>query len=501
MRVLVTGATGFIGRATTLALLREGHEVVAWVRSVERARGLLGAEPTLLPLSAGAARALEGADAVIHLAGEPVLGRRWSARQRRALVASRVDATRELVAAMRAQARPPAVLVSASAVGYYGDRGDELLDEASAPGSDFLATLCQDWERVALEAEAAGTRVVALRIGLVLGRGGGALARMLPLFRAGLGGPLGGGGQHQSWIHLHDLVAVILRALEDGALRGPVNATAPEPVTSRELARELGRVLGRPSWLRVPAWVLRIAIGAGARVLCASQRVTPRRLLELGFRFEHGELRLALAELAGEGEVTLAPLGDLSALAGSPYLEARRPRRLLSARTVLDAPVDEVFAYFSRPENLGAMTPSEMSFRIRGEVGPLGAGSRIDYQIRLGPLPLRWRTRIEAWEAGQRFVDTQERGPYRAWWHEHRLRADGERTVMEDRVLYALPLGPLGWLAHRLFVARALRAIFAFRADAIRLRFGARLTRGLDGSQEAGTKTQRSLSSPSREYS
>lgn len=480
MRVLLTGATGFIGRATTLALLREGHEVVALVRSVERARGLLGAEPTLLPLSE-VARGLEGADAVIHLAGEPVLGSRWSARHRRALVASRVEATRELVAAMRAQARPPAVLVSASAVGYYGDRGAELLDEQSAAGSDFLATLCQDWERAALEAEAGGTRVVALRIGLVLGRGGGALARMLPLFRAGLGGPFGSGGQHQSWIHLHDLVAIIVRALGDEALRGPLNATSPEPVTSRELARALGRALGRPAWLRVPAWALRIAIGAGASVLCASQRVTPRRILERGFRFEHRELGSALAASVGEGAVALAPVARGSALpAGSRYLEARRPRLSLSARTVLDAPVAEVFAYFSRPENLGAMTPGEMSFRILGEPGPLGAGSRIDYQIRLGPLRLRWRTRIEAWEPERRFVDTQERGPYRAWWHEHRLRADGERTVMEDRVLFALPLGPLGWLAHRLAVARALREIFAFRADAIRLRFGPRLTGGVN---------------------
>ncbi len=234
---------------------------------------------------------------MLNLAGEPVLGSRWTPRHLRALVESRVDATRELVRAMQAAARPAGVLVSASAVGFYGDRGDELLDEESAPGEDFLARLCRDWEAAALAAASGGTRVVALRIGLVLGRGGGALARMLPLFRAGLGGPLGSGRQQQSWIHLRDLVAIILLALEDERLGGPLNATAPSPVSGRELAAALGRALRRPVWLRVPAPALRLALGEGASVLCASQRALPRRLLAHGFRFAFPELAPALAEL------------------------------------------------------------------------------------------------------------------------------------------------------------------------------------------------------------
>jgi ligand-binding SRPBCC domain-containing protein len=162
-----------------------------------------------------------------------------------------------------------------------------------------------------------------------------------------------------------------------------------------------------------------------------------------------------------------------SPVRSSAYLDARRPRRLLRARTVVEAPIEEVFAFFSRPENLGAMTPGEMSFEILGEPGSIEEGSVIDYRIRVGPTRLRWRTRIEAWTPGSLFVDAQQRGPYRAWWHEHHFEAEGGRTVMEDRVFYALPLGPLGWIAHRLFVAPTLRAIFAFRADAIRLRFRA----------------------------
>jgi hypothetical protein len=231
---------------------------------------------------------------VVHLAGATI-GARWTDRRRAEIRASRVDATRALVAELARLPRPPRVLVSASAVGYYGDRGNEELAEDSAPGSGFLADLAVEWEEQARRAEALGVRVVLLRMGIVLGRGGGVLSRLVPLYRLGLGGAPGNGRQWWSWIALDDLLALMRRALIDDALRGPLNAVSPAPARAGEFARALGRVLHRPALAPAPAAMLRLAFGAMAdEVLLASQRARPARLLELGFEFRHGALESAL---------------------------------------------------------------------------------------------------------------------------------------------------------------------------------------------------------------
>ncbi len=475
MTIFVTGATGFVGRAVALRLRRDGHRLLAWVRSPRRARTVLGADVELVsgPLEGPEVRAALGtADAVLHLAGEPVLGKRWTAARKRALVASRVDLTDRLVAEIGRLDRPPRVLVSASAVGIYGDTGERFVDESSRTGEGFLAELCQGWEGAAARAASDLTRVVSLRIGVVLGRGGGALAELEPLFRRGLGGRIGAGRQYVPWIHLHDLVEMIARSLTDFRWSGVVNAVAPEPVTNRELTRALAAAVGRPALLPVPAAALRLLVGGGARVLLDSQRVGSSRLERLGFRFAHSDIDSALADLVGDGDVKITRARQVPEV---PYLAARRPRYLLEQRTRIAAPPAELFAFFSRPENLGALTPPEMSFAIEGQPpARIEAGSVIDYTIALGRLPLRWRTVIERWLPGVEFVDAQHRGPYRAWYHEHRFAADGDETVMTDRVFYSPPLGWLGRIANRVFVARMLRGIFAFRGDAIRLRFGTR---------------------------
>jgi uncharacterized protein len=481
MKILITGATGFIGRALVLRLRRDGHRIRVWVRDVEGARMRLGDEVTYL--EAGTTRleaALDGVDAVVNLAGEPLFGRRWTARRRAELVSSRVEMTEELVKAMAKRTDPPRVLVSASAVGFYGDQKDAVLDESSPPGEDFLADLCLRWERAALGAENLGTRVVLLRTGIVLGREGGALAQLLPPFRLGLGGPIGRGRHYQPWIHLHDVVEAIATATTDPRYIGPINVTAPTPVTNRDLARHLGRALGRPAFVPVPPVALRLLFGASSEVVLASQRALPRRLEDLGFDFAHRTLASALEDILGEDAIAIRPFGDesptpLSSRSGEPsYLADRRPRHVLATRARLVAPVDEVFAFFSKAENLGLMTPAGMRFRIEAVPERMGEGVIIRYRLRVGPLPIRWQTRIARWDDRAHFVDAQISGPYRAWWHEHHFRADGEETVMDDRVYYALPFGLLGRLVHRLFVAGALRRIFKHRLDGIRLRFGGR---------------------------
>ena len=299
MRVLVSGASGMIGGALAAELERAGHRVIRLSR--RPARGVN--EATWDPARSRLDRdALRGIDAAVHLAGESVGGGPWSRERKASVLGSRTEGTRLLAETLATLEPRPEVMVSASAVGLYGDRGDERLTEDAAPGSGFLADVARAWEESTLAAERAGVRVVRLRTALVLAPRGGALARMLPPFRLGLGGPLGSGRQWWSWIQLDDLVRAIAHALEHRELRGAVNAAAPGAVTNAEFARTLGRVLRRPAAVPAPAWALRALLGAefADQMLLASQRVEPARLLASGFTFRFAGLEDALRHtLAG----------------------------------------------------------------------------------------------------------------------------------------------------------------------------------------------------------
>ncbi len=297
MRVVVSGSSGLIGQAVVSALRARGDEVTPLVRRTPRPDEAAW-DPPAGSIDAGA---IDGADAVVHLAGAGIGDKRWSAARRHEIVSSRVQSTALLARTLGGLNRPPTVLVSASAVGYYGDRGDEELTEDSDPGSGFLAEVCRAWEDATQPASHAGVRVVTLRSGVVLSAHGGALARQLPLFRAGVGGRLGTGRQWLSWISLADEVTVVLRALDDPSLEGPVNATAPVPVTNREFTRALGRALHRPSVLTVPAFALRVALGAdfASEMVLAGQRVLPATLIANGFTFAHADVESALAAIVG----------------------------------------------------------------------------------------------------------------------------------------------------------------------------------------------------------
>lgn len=302
MNILISGATGFIGTRLCRQLGEDGHNVSALSRDPASAVRLLPLLRRVSPwdplISRPPEEAFENIDAVVHLAGESVAGR-WNSAKKRAIRESRILGTRHLVAEIESLGAKPKVLVSASAIGYYGDRGEELLDEEAPPGAGFLSEVCQAWEGEAARAEELGLRVVRLRSGIVLGAGGGALATMLPPFKLGLGGPLGSGHQWWSWVHLDDVIGVIVETLEDETLEGPLNLTAPRPLRQEEFARALGRVLGRPALLPAPAWALKLALGEFAGELLASQRVLPRQIQAQGYHFRFGELEPALRQALG----------------------------------------------------------------------------------------------------------------------------------------------------------------------------------------------------------
>ena len=297
MRIFITGATGFIGSALVRRLLGEGHEVVAWVRNLERAAEQLSDALTFVHTEASdevLCDALSTCDAVVNLAGAPVVGR-WTESYREALVTSRVDLTQRLTAAMHA--RPVDVLISSSAVGYYGDRGEERLSESSAPAEGFLARLCIDWEDAATQGAPPSCRVAILRTGIVLGAGGGALDKMVLPFKAGLGGTLGSGRQIMPWIHLDDMVQIIVSALNDARYEGVFNASAPHPVSNRVFTKALGRALSRPTLLPVPVFGLKALYGEATGVLIASQNAPPDALMRLGFDFKYPEVDDALSAI------------------------------------------------------------------------------------------------------------------------------------------------------------------------------------------------------------
>ncbi|MHB1539196.1 MAG: TIGR01777 family oxidoreductase [Solirubrobacteraceae bacterium] len=295
MKILLTGATGLVGRALAAKLHARGHELTVLSRDPVRAQAALAVRAVAWNASAepAPAEAIEGVDAVAHLAGAPI-AQRWSAQAKLEIRESRIAGTRNLVAGIEAVAKRPSALVSSSAVGIYGARHEEPLDEEAPVGYGFLAETCAAWEAEANRASSLGLRVATIRTGVVLDGSGGALQKMLPPFRLGIGGPVAGGRQYVSWVHVEDVVGIFCTALEQESWSGPVNATAPEPVSNDELSRALGRALHRPALLPVPRFALTLLYGEMSEVVTTGQRVLPAKALVLGYEFEHPHLDEAL---------------------------------------------------------------------------------------------------------------------------------------------------------------------------------------------------------------
>ncbi len=301
MKVVVTGATGFVGQVLVRQLLDGGHEVVVLTRNIAKAALSLGSKckffqwadmDTLPPVEA-----FEGADGVINLMGETI-SKRWDEQQKKKIVSSRINGTRRLIEAIEKTTNKPKVFVSTSAVGIYGSRGSEELNESSNLADDFLAKVCKDWENEANKVRNQGLRLAIIRVGVVLGRGGGALEKMLPIFKLGGGGPVGTGNQYMSWIHIEDLAAMYIEALKNENIKGVLNGTAPYPATNAEFSKMLGKVLRRPAFLPAPAFAMKIAFGEMSQILLEGQKVLPVKFKEHNFRYRYPTLEMALKETA-----------------------------------------------------------------------------------------------------------------------------------------------------------------------------------------------------------
>jgi uncharacterized protein len=449
MRVGVTGATGFVGRAVVTALRRRGDEVTVLTR--DPAAASMPADVLVTRFDANETEPnpapFEGLDAVIHLAGETVDGR-WTPAKKRAIFDSRVAGTRNLVSSLAACSRRPRALIAASAVGYFGDRGDEPLDEGSPPGSDFLAGVCIGWEREAQAATKLGVRVASVRVSMVLGTGG-AVGKLVPIFRLGVGGPLGSGRQWMPWIHLDDLAELFCFVAQREDISGPVCAVAADYATNHRFLQGLGAALGKPALLPAPGLALKIVIGEFADTLLGGQLIIPTKALDAGFTWKHPKLEPALIEL-------LAPQSG------------RKPAvQSFGADQFLPAPLARVFAFFSDASNLERFAPPWAGLRMTTpQPVEMRAGAIIEYTLRVRGVRVAWKSMVSEWVPGVRFADVQVRGPYLLWRHTHEFVETEGGVIVRDRIDYALPFAPLSNFALPA-VRRDIESVFAFRRRAV----------------------------------
>lgn len=447
MRVLMTGATGLIGKEIGKKLFHHGHEVVVLTRDRVKAKGDLPFPATIIEwdLKKIPKDAIEGTNAVINLAGESIADGRWNERRKKLIHDSRVFGTRTLVEAFK-KSKDLKHFISTSAVGIYGDRGDEILTEKSKEANDFLAKVCKEWEAEANKISSKDVGVTCIRLGIVLARWGGAMKKMLPLFSLGLGGPVGGGKQWMSWIHLEDVSNIFVYCLEK-KITGVINAVSPEPHQNESFSHTLATAMNRKMFLPAPAIALKLALGEMSQLVLDSQRVSSDKIRNLGYHFQYPTLKAALKQICD-------PLRD--------------GQKEVFAEQWVPMKSEEIFEFFSDENNLEKITPAFLNFKVlKKSTKVIEKGTLIDYKLSLHGIPVRWKTLIESWDVNKSFVDTQMKGPYQKWHHTHEFIPMGEGTLMRDTVHYQIPVGRVGELVMSQKIASDVENIFKFRRKVI----------------------------------
>ncbi len=444
MRILITGITGMIGSELANELLLAGHSVLGLSRNISSAKIRVQGPIEWFEWDGKSnfpAAALDDVDAVVHLAGEGVVSKRWTNSFKDKMRSSRIDYGRKLCGAIKEHRPSLKTFIGGSALGYYGDSGDELLAEDRKPADDFMGTLCKDWEGSYQLPQ--NIRKVIFRISVVLGHGHGFFQRVLPLFQYGVAGNLSSGKQWMSWIHIHDLVCLIQAALEEEQYSGVYNASAPEPVTNAELTKAFATEMRRFVMPMAPKAALQLALGEVSAVMLQSARLDASRVLGAGFRFNHSTVGSALADLC---------------------TDYKNMGRRFHLRQWVPLNKADTFAFFSDHMNLEVITPPKLKFKVLGlSTDQVEAGSLIDYRLQLSGIPFKWQTKIDTWNPDDSFSDTQLKGPYALWHHTHSFEEMGGGTMMTDLVRYRLPMGYIGRLCGGWYVDSNVRSIFNYR--------------------------------------
>ena len=452
MKILLTGATGLIGKELGKSLVALGHQVISVSRSASKAKKSLPFQTEVLEWNGRGdfpKDGLVGIDGVIHLMGESIAESRWTEEVKNKLIQSRVDSTQSLINACKRDAPSLKFWIQGSAIGYYGDsKYEKVFDESSPRADGFLPELCEKWEDIA----ELNCRTVILRTGVVIGHQGGALSKMINPLLAGVGGVIGSGKQRMSVIHLLDVVRFIVHAVEQEKVNGIYNLVIDEPITQKFFIETLSNKLGISSGLSVPVFAIKLALGEMGSLLLQDQAVVSKRIHETGFQFNYSNCEKILSEVAQWYQ--------------NP-LEVNSPAHILYSEQFLPMSVEQVFPFFSEAKNLEKITPEWLNFNIQTVSTPsIEKNTKIEYQLKLHGIPFKWVTDIAVWEPPFRFVDNQLSGPYHLWYHEHSFEKVPGGTLMKDWVRFQLPLGKAGMVGLPK-VYSDVKAIFAYRTEII----------------------------------
>ncbi len=455
MNILLTGATGFIGQELGIQLVQSGHQITVVSRNAESAINKLPFPCEVIECDLVNNKIqpnlLKEIQIVIHLAGENIGDSRWTSEQKQKILDSRILSTHNLYSSFPNNHKIETIIQS-SAIGYYGNKGDELLDENSNSGSGFLSHVCQQWEQTARQSiqqikNNSHIRTIYLRTGVVLSEYGGALEKMILPFKNNIGSAVGSGNQFLSWVHIIDLVSIFNWLIENKNISGIVNAVSPDPVTNLELSKKLAKLFNTFLLPAVPTFAIRMALGEMSELVLSSQKVSPNVLIKNNFKFKFDTIETALESVCQS---------------------AVKNEIVFQTKQYLPFTKKTVFSFFSKAENLESITPPLLCFKIKSMSTPvIQKNTEITYQLKIHNIPVEWVTNIEDWEPEHRFIDNQIKGPYRKWHHTHEFFDLSNGTLMVDTIRYKLPLGQWGALAAGWLVKNDVQNIFNYRRSSV----------------------------------
>lgn len=453
MVILLTGATGLVGQELGLKLFRSGHELIVITRQSEKARLKLPFPCTLIEADlthqASSDVRLQKVEAVINLVGESIGDSRWSTERKKRIYDSRILSTRHLIESLQNSSRLK-VFIGTSASGFYGDCGDEVVNEESSRGSGFLSDVCVDWEREIQKAQKQKTlqaRTVIFRLGVVFDSFGGAFRKILQPFDLGFGAPLGSGQQWVSWIHIADLVRMYEFALNTPTVEGIVNTSTNNPVTNRVLTSCIAKNLDSKVKAAVPGFMLKLLLGEQATLVLSSTKMKVQKWLDWGFEFKFPDIESAVKNLL------------------EPYREGHF---IFHTKQYLPHSLSKVFSFYSEAKNLEKITPPLLQFHVENmSTNEIQKDTVIRYRLKIHGVPLRWQTLITDWQPNKQFIDVQKKGPYQLWHHTHQFESLGPGTLMTDTVKYKIPMMWFGRILDPLWIRRDVESIFDFRRKSV----------------------------------